>query len=100
MRLCISCQQDWVKVHLQVQLNHTIVHEDGGVVPRRGARPGLGALEDHCDTLQLRVDHDDRERIIRQVLHLCLALWGDLKALSGESTLKIGLVVDCLLDLE
>jgi hypothetical protein len=68
---------------LTVQLRHTSTHNDGGMVPRRGARTGLEALEDHCETLELRVDHDERERVIRQVLHLCLALWGDLKSLSG-----------------
>ncbi|KAF4533303.1 hypothetical protein B566_EDAN004424 [Ephemera danica] len=77
--------ENWVDRHLRVQLCHTGMVAEGSRVSRRCTQPGLALLEEHCQVLNSVRDQGSQEVFIRQVLQLCLALWGSLPALQEDA---------------
>jgi hypothetical protein len=71
---------------MTIQLNLTCSDCEDGVVPRLSPREGQDLLVAHCELVKSTAARGAKQRMARQVLLLCHALWAELPALASEST--------------
>ena len=71
---------------MTIQLNLTCSECEEGGVPRLWPREGQDLLVAHCELVKSAGARSAKQRMARQVLLLCHALWAELPASASESS--------------